>query len=29
MMTWVDLGLLLAILLLATLLCMNGDKDED
>lgn len=29
MMTWVDLGLLLAILLLAILLCIFGDKDED
>jgi hypothetical protein len=29
MMTWVDLGLLLAILLLAILLSMREDKDED
>jgi hypothetical protein len=29
MMTWVDLGLLLAILLLAILLSMRSDRDED
>jgi hypothetical protein len=29
MMTWVDVGLLLAILLFALLLCIFGDKDED
>jgi hypothetical protein len=29
MMTWVDLGLLLAILLLAILLSMREDNDED
>lgn len=29
MMTWVDVGLFLGILLLAILLCIFGDKDED
>jgi hypothetical protein len=29
MMTWVDLGLLLAILLLAILISMRSDRDED